>query len=316
MFDGQASVIYNVDVKSKRLLCILIIFIILSGMAVIGGTVFIVREVEINIVSADSEVLPNEALSKAKMQSEIEYLKGKSILFSVKESEIQAKIEAAETLVKVKNIKAEFPNKIVIDVRGRYPVYKCTDLGQTMILDAEMRRLPEIWGNDKELIDITDASISFNPVEVGGFATGYTPTDEKKIAQLNIVSNYSFNVQSNGEASQTHIFREISFDPQVEASSSMLKMVMNIRPSAVVPGDGETKIVITTQGQEDFARLLAIVWATVDNVIYDKDNPQVLLKVALDSGKYTIDYSSDGKVVVAYYKNINAENPTVVLVGN
>jgi transcriptional regulator of acetoin/glycerol metabolism len=268
-------------------------------MAVIGGTVFVIKEVEINFISAES--FTNEEESKENMLSKIDYLKGKSILFNVNENEIRSKIESAEKLIKVKNIKAEFPNKIIIDVRERFPVYKYTFMGTTMILDTEMRILykdPNAWKDESELTDISDAGISLNPADVGDFATGATAVSIKKIEQLNIVSNY-FSAQGTQEAGRTHMLRKITFDDD-NSASDMLRMVIEMKPQSVL---ADTKITIITQGDEDFARLLAFVWATVENpLIYDGG-----IKAANLAGWYSIDYDESGKIVVGFDEGKDGE---------
>lgn len=304
--------------RSKRLLAILIIFIILSGIAIIGGTVFIIKDIEINIVSPD--FIKDEVISKQNMYLATQDVKGKSILFNLKKDDIKTKIENAEKLVKVINIEAEFPSKVVIDVRERYPVFLCDKIssgGKMVILDAEMRVLYSgitAWeGEYSKLVSIKNTGINFDSFEIGDYAVGLNEKSTEKIAQLQTVSKYFIGLGTN-EDSITHLFNEITFIEDGILSGTYV-MYLDVKPKQI--GD-DTKIKIISQNVAGFKSLFAYVWSCLENPLpyYNDGGEQIGIKQSNAPGVYTARYNTNGRLVVEY-DNLDAafpNNPDAVFI--
>jgi len=108
----------------KRLLIILICFIVVAGAAVAGGTIFRVRNVEIRFTHdlwyLDSEIY---WLNPAMHQS-LDFVVGRSSLFGVNRDRITQSIEETDPRVRVTNIEVFAPNRLEVRVRERFPVFR------------------------------------------------------------------------------------------------------------------------------------------------------------------------------------------------
>jgi hypothetical protein len=279
-------------------LIILVIFIVLAGMAIIGGTVFRVRNIKIVPISFSS--LDITAVNN-KLQPHLDYLNGKNILFNTDKDAIKKIVEDNEIFLKVVNIKAEFPNTIVIDVRERYPVYLYKGAGKTFVLDAEMRVLyidsyPTERESDLSDISLVDSGILFNTsITEGDYIVGVGEINKEKIELVNIIPQF---FASNGsyEASIIHQIRGITFDPTIDG---IIMMNVKVQPENHEAIDVTLKIMKAPE--EDFAELFACVWATMERQIQHTAGT----KVQGQAGTYTVYYSLVGQLEVLF----NGTNP-------
>jgi hypothetical protein len=273
-------------------------------MGIIGGTVFVVKDVEIQFDSGETmmtEAAAAEYAAYKEAMLEAIDLKGKNILFNINERKIRTTLESTVKLIKVKNIEAEFPNRVVIKVRERFPIYIYRDehSSLTLIMDTDMRVLkknPAGYVGD-ELVDISyqSTSINFSPgINEGDFVSGQGDTDKEKLEQIGIIQKYFFG-RENYEAAITHSIRKITFAKPASAVSSMMDMDIEVRPDSDDLEAKDIDIRIIKSASEDFARLLSCVWATVETRLEYSGG----VKWANQSGQYTV-YYKDGRLEVLF----------------
>ncbi len=113
MFDQVGGVTYTVvSMKNRVLLIMLILLIVLTGICITCGTIFVVREIEV----VDSTVQTAEALTETEksdiiMQSN---LRGKSILFNLNQDKIAQKIKSVNSMLKLQSVNAKFDHRVVL----------------------------------------------------------------------------------------------------------------------------------------------------------------------------------------------------------
>jgi len=137
---------------NKRLLTILLVFIFVGGLGVSMSLVLRVQEIKPDFTNTPNLILKRDGVSeddaKTAYRERVESVaKGKNILFSLDREAIKAAIEE-DSLVRVTNIEAKFPNKLEIKIQERYPMYKYND----EIYDYELKKLDI----DADLIDAKD----------------------------------------------------------------------------------------------------------------------------------------------------------------
>lgn len=268
MFDPTQCVTYTlIGMKSKVLLSMLIIFIVLAGLWIMCGTIFVVREVEVIDVNAE---VANVAVSEQDKTAIIDTvgLQGKNILFSVNQDKITQQIKNLNPTLKVQGIKAAFPNKVTISISRRVPVYKYDKL----FFDADMYQVGETAAVG--YVDIAGTGINFDNPTLGNAAQGVTAQDNRKIAQLKILAGYF----SNKDIPMTDW--QVAFDDDaVTVGAERLCLVLNL--------NSNVKLILKTAPDEDFAKILAYTWS-----IYNGDE--------ID-GKYEAEAHYDhvtGKIVI------------------
>lgn len=281
----------------------MVVLIILSGVAIIGGTVFVIKDIEIKVVST---AFVDEETSKENMSAAVKDIKGKSILFNLDKDEIRTKIEAAEKLVKVVNIMAEFPNKVVIEVRERYPVFvfnKVSSGGNMVILDADMRVLyndTTAWDGDYDkLVDISETGVLVDTFTVGDYASSGVEEDKEKIEQLQAVTKY-FIGRGTHEDSISHMFNEILFIENGSVPAGVYAMYLDVK---LKEGGKDAQITIKSQNVTEFKALFAWAWSCLENFCpyYDeKGNKLESGKPANAPGEYIARYTNEGHLVVEY----------------
>jgi hypothetical protein len=285
-------------VRSRRLLIILVIFIVLAGMGIIGGTVFRVRNID--IVFTKTAVNLDKAKVNEKLLLELEYLKGKNILFNTDKDAIKKIVEDTEIFLKVVNIKAKFPNTIVIDVRERYPVYIYKEgTAKTYIMDAEMRVLyieDDYTGDGKGLVDISFVGSGLFSADIvkGSYVMGVGESNQEKIRLINIIPEF-FEGNSSYEAALIHQIREITFAPTVDG---IITMIVDVKPAE--DRDIDVQLKIMRAPNEDFTELFACVWGAMERQIDYKDGDISKTKAASQAGTYIVYYSTDGALEVLW----------------
>lgn len=256
----------------------LIVFIVLAGLWIMCGTIFVVREVEVIDVNASVAGLAVPETEMAKISQQVS-LKGKNILFSIKHDQIVAQIKAVNKTIKVQGVTAHFPNKVTISISQRMPLYKYNGL----FFDADMYLVGET--SPAGYVDISDTGIKFDSPTLGDAARGMSTRDDYKIAELKTLAGY-FNVLGEPMTGWRVSFDDS--DPVVGAQRFYMQIDLN----------SETQFILKTAPGEDFARILAYTWAAY-NEAGDKKNGTYEAHIAL-SGEHV------GKVVVKI-KNGNGE---------
>ena len=238
----------------------LIVFILLAGVWITCGTIFVVRDVEIVETAASANTLDDAAITHLVEETN---LKGKSILFNLNQKEITNHIKAVDATLKVQNITAVFPNKVVINLIRRVPVY--TDKNNQCYYDADMCILREVK-NAANCIDVTAANLQLtNATAAGDTANGFDARNQRKIDQLKTVANFP-NLSVFGVA-----YKESIGDPY-------------LRLELQIGEESAAFFVLNTKDGEDFAYLLAWTYG-----IYQKHQ---------SGGTYNAMYNLQGKITV------------------
>ncbi|MBR4418469.1 MAG: FtsQ-type POTRA domain-containing protein [Clostridia bacterium] len=172
--------------KNRVLLTMLIVFIVLSFVWITCGTIFVVREIEVEDLTVEAaEPLTNEEINEIVNECG---LKGKNVLFNLDKDKIAEEIKAHNPMIKLQSIIAKFPNRVILKVARRMPIY--CDQKNKMYFDAEMCVV-----SDKPVpgcIDITGVELELvhNNFVVGDVVKGKNIQDQQKIEQLKIIASY------------------------------------------------------------------------------------------------------------------------------
>ena len=255
--------------KNKRLLVCLIVFIVVGGLAVLGGTVFLIKDInkDIEIVfSNDREYLVGADYDDAmrNMKDAVSFLKGKNALFDLDREKISNDIETKEPRVRWTNTEAKFPNKVVITVRERYPVfYYSVNSSTDIVMDAKLRivtiGLPEDRkGPNPEKGPLINITKEFNASFTGPDYSKYIKsdfseclTDEEDIVRNKVLVDMMEYFEGGGyPEDHTRTFANVEFE------------TMNIRHELdlIIKVDNITRLVIWDVKSDDFAEKLTIIW--------------------------------------------------------
>jgi len=292
--------------KNKRLLICLIVFIVIGGLAVLGGTVFRVRDinkdVEIHFKNVNEYIVntpeyKDNDITKKKLKDSVSFLKNKNALFDLDRKKIKEAIEKADPRVRWTNTEAKFPNKVVITVRERYPVFYYTIGSSThVVMDATLQIVriglpPDRTGPNPPrdtLLDITD---QFNASFPSGSANQYLGEklskyllDDEDIKKFNIIVDM-MEYFAGGEESEANYedtirtFAEIKFyDLRLSHELDLIIKFDDYDITSLEIWDVET----------DFAEKLSFVWGAIAAC---KQQP----------GKYVVRYDEiAGKIQVSW----------------
>ncbi|MDR1917867.1 MAG: FtsQ-type POTRA domain-containing protein [Christensenellaceae bacterium] len=281
--------------RSRRLLVVLVVFIVLCGIAIIGGTVFRVQNIKVEFEK--NVLFIDKAAYTGLIAGELKYLNGKNILFNMDKDEIKDIVEKNLTFVEVIDVVADFPNTITVKVQERYPVYLYKEGNSlTLVLDAEMRVLyksgvSNYTGNEGELTNISGTGISFSPnLNIGDFVVGDSEEDKAKIALIHGIPRFFAGI-GNYEASLIHQIRNITFDM---STTGIIKMLVDVCPENDDVVD--VKLTIMKSEGEDFIKLFECIWATmVSELSYSQG-----VKGASEAGRYMVYYATDGQLEVLF----------------
>lgn len=226
----------------------LILFIVLASIWITCGTIFVVRDIEI----LDSTVHTAEPLSDEEKQDIINKsgLMGKNILFNLHQDKIEAGIKSVNPMIKLQTVTAEFPNRVILKVSRRVPVYY--DQKNEKYFDAEMCVVDA--PPSSRCVDITEANLKLarDDFKTGDIVTGQDERSQCKINQLKIIATAGCFDSLDGF--------KIEYDDSVEnVGAKRLYLIMKVR-------DGVT-FKIRVKPEEDF---LAALDYTVQ--YYEKNN--------------------------------------------
>lgn len=231
--------------KNRRLLTILIIFIVIGTFAVLGSALFAVRNVTVQFTNEPIFQKDEEAQVESSLRSSVlGFTQKKNAIFGINREKIKSTIEEANTRVRVTNIEVKFPNRIEIKIRERYPVYKLQfGDGTTAVMCGQLRVLEKLDAaalNDLEvnkvkwpLIVIPDeigTGLELDDFQVGDYLTEL----ENKDPYLNVLRELApfFARLSTFEDAICNIFESISFDgglPDIPAAPGNIRLVMKAR---------------------------------------------------------------------------------------
>ena len=280
MFDPAVGVTYNKLMKSKVLLAMLVVLIVLAGIGIMCGTIFVVREIE--VVDANAAVSVLTDAEKEAIMNKTE-LKGKNILFNINQEKIKASIKTCDPMYKVHSIKTQFPSKVIITISRRVPIYFDTQNGK--YYDAEMYIVKETGTQAADCVNITGANLQLKDgLDYGDLAAGATAADNRKIAQLKIVAGY-FADQLSG--------LKISYNDNASHVGGRL-ICLHLQIADDVTFE------IKTKADDDFAHLLAFT-----NTTYQNDAKRA-------PGNYKAMYHESGRCTVRYTNKENGEDKTYV----
>lgn len=279
---------------------ILIIFIVLAGIAIIGGTVFKVRKID--IVFTHTTTLDKDGTERILQKKLGSDFLGKNILFNLDKAKITEVVENTEIFLKVTNVKAEFPNRIVVDVRERYPVFLYKDSADTFVMDAEMRILYKNnfpIEKENELIDISIVSgLLQSTLNRGDYVKENENSSSGKLKLIDFIPRFFMGL-GDYEAATTHQIRGVKFNPPVEG---VIAMRIEVKPEKHETED--VHLVIMKAPGEDFAELFALIWAVMTRPAPYGTNG---FKQASQAGVYVV-YYQNGEMEVVWYSVAGEDN--------
>ncbi len=161
----------------------LIIFVVLAGICITCGTVFVVREIEVE----DQTVMSANPLSDDEKNALIEKcgLNGKSILFNLNQDKIATNVKAVNPMFKLQNVVAKFPNHVTLVISRRVPKF----VDNNHVYDAEMCIVGS--GMDADLVNISTVNLRLKDgLNAGDLAVGADDATNCKIEQLKVVADY------------------------------------------------------------------------------------------------------------------------------
>jgi len=218
--------------KNKRLLVILLVFVILGGAAVSSALVFRVQKIEVVFMNETEYIADKNLALSSYTASAKKVAKGKNILIGLDRTKLKNEIEKDPQIrVNLNDIEAKFPNKLEIRVRERYPIYMFTHTpsGRTAIMDAELRIVtderdlakftarPEGFeliniSGDKNRLAAFDVTPDFVSFRVGDNISNYIDDSHIKRAEHLILMAQLFNAQDYKEDALCHLLQDIDFD--------------------------------------------------------------------------------------------------------
>lgn len=210
MFDQVYGVTYTIySMKNRVLLTMLIIFIVLSGVWIACGTIFVVREIEIvdtRIDTADAltDVEKNDIITKSG-------LCGKNILFNVNETKVAQSIKSVNSMIKLQSITAQFPNRVILVLSRRVPIF----YDGSNYYDAEMCK---VEGTSAGCVNISNAYLNLvDDLKYGDMAVGIDEATNCKLNQLKTIAAYYDSIKNF----------EISYDSYTLSNTTCLVLKIN-----------------------------------------------------------------------------------------
>jgi len=124
--------------RKKRLIIISSILSVLAVMIVLASTVFMLRSVEVDIVSSNNSVISEAQSDEIIKAAKFNY--GGNVLF-MNFSKQTERIEESFSYVKVEKIERKFPNKIVVHISERTPAAYAETDQYVYVLDKDLKIL-------------------------------------------------------------------------------------------------------------------------------------------------------------------------------
>ena len=158
-----------------------IVLLILLTLIILMFTLFSLKNVEVKMHTECENI-------SAKMQESIkgEVNLGGTVFFKNKE-ELVNNIEKKYPYAKVVNIETVFPDKFVVHLAERQPVYSITSGGKEYVLDKELKILNILSEKSDEIsLDLFGLEFDFSSVTEGSFLNlaDIKVSDNEKIANI------------------------------------------------------------------------------------------------------------------------------------
>ena len=308
--------------KNKRLLVILIIFLVIGTLAILGGTVFSIKSITVRFsnvldyfVDADATKPEKDAITaelEASIEESLGYMKNKNILFNVNSAKITTSVEGHKDnyegfRLRVSNVKAEFPNKLVITVRERYPVYQYTVGTETVVLDGDLTVLDKKLPKDgRPLVSLMEALPHVDVTYLSDLKIGETLESNHPEREAIIKEVVPFFARiSSYEDAVTKFFSKIEFRDDVPgqdpaAITFPLTLVMTQRISTDYkepPNKNYYELRIIGADHTNIKTKLIKIWQMVES----QKNKAGLYEIMDWKGPY--EATVDGKKVTKYPKD-------------
>ena len=283
---------------NRRLLVILIIFVVLGGIAAAGGTIFVVRHVEVHFTNKLEFLAPYQQQLRAKFLTEIApYANNRNILFGLDRDRITEVIEneseGGDYRVRVTNIEVHFPNRLVIRVRERYPVFQINMGGnERRVFDNQLRFVTTIPIN-RDIIDIGGQIVApnLNELKLGQhlddlFLDQDTYFAREQLLKINRLRSLGelFWTRNNYEDSLNHLFRTIIFH-ESHGNRLDMELVMRHAPTRVeIENIGGWETMEQVRESLNFRRMLSHIW-------------DIREKMEIDTGLYIVYINASNTLV-------------------
>ncbi len=179
--------------KTKVLLTMLIIFIVLSGICITCGTIFVVRDIEIvdgTVLNELTDADKNDIVAQTGLQ-------GKNILFSINHNRINECVKSFDKMLKLEKVTTKFPNRVILMISRRVPIFY-TDADHWY--DAEMCMVNREGTTFDSGINIAGANLKLQQnLSIGDHAVGEDVRTQNKINQLKVVASYKKHLDALSE---------------------------------------------------------------------------------------------------------------------
>lgn len=150
----------------KRLIVIFSIFIVVVLLILLSSTVFSVSEVEVNFYNQEGSPIASPQNFDA--TSLLGDYKGKSIFFINEENFIKSIYDSGKySDWYVVEVERSFPNKIIMHITQRLPVFYIECLGENYLLDVFGYPVDTIADYDGQYIDISYMSFYVESISIG-----------------------------------------------------------------------------------------------------------------------------------------------------
>lgn len=160
----------------------LIIFVVVSGICITCGTVFVVRNVEVVNAQSTNQLTDDEKNTIIEKCG----LNGKNILFNLKQEQIAKNVKSVDPMFKLHSVTAKFPNRVILVVSRRVPIFY--DKQNKKWFDAEMCIVD---GTGFDCVDISGANLELSEgLTFGDLATSSNQRSQAKINQLKTIATY------------------------------------------------------------------------------------------------------------------------------
>lgn len=203
---------------SKRLIVLYAFLILTVVLITLACTVFTVSGIQ--VIPATDIALQAEESEKIISDSGINL---KSSVFTLSKAKASTNIELLNPNIKVTKVEIKFPNKVVINVRRRLPVFMIKDGDNYAVLDRELK-----------IIEITDSIDNLDYCLIKG-------VDLTNAALSTVVTNIHWLVSViSGAESLSYINnRFYTFMPSIEYIESKIYISTNIGVTLVLSDSGD-----------------------------------------------------------------------------
>ena len=131
--------------RKKRLIIISSILSVFAVMIILASTVFMLKNVQVDIVSANNSVIFNSDAEGIIASAKFNY--GGNLLFMKFSNQIE-RIEEAYPYAKVEKVERKFPNKVVVHISERVPAAFAKTDEYVYVLDKDLKVLNVVYATN------------------------------------------------------------------------------------------------------------------------------------------------------------------------